>query len=175
MDDALDSEKCTAALRELLAEREIARLHARYAHLCDSGYPADEIADLFVEQGLWQSDPGGRVFRGRDQIRDHFGTASAGYPWALHVNALLHIDVSPDGLSARGAWYLLMPCVDATVAAPTAAWLAGRYDNTFVKTDAGWRYQHLHIRFGLMSPHSADWAQERHALAGAATGTEEIG
>uniref|UniRef100_UPI003F582E3E nuclear transport factor 2 family protein n=1 Tax=Mycolicibacterium obuense TaxID=1807 RepID=UPI003F582E3E len=173
-DKALDCENSAQLLRELLAERDIARLHAHYAHLCDSGYPADEIADLFVAQGIWQSSPGDNLFRGSTEIRDHFSTASTAYPWALHLNVPLRIDISPDGQSARGVWYLLMPCVDATAAPPTGAWLAGRYDNSFLKTDAGWRYHHLHITFGLMSPHFTDWAHDRYGLNDVAPRTKEM-
>jgi hypothetical protein len=170
----VNSNNTAVQLYELLAEREIQRLHAHYAHLCDSGYPADEIAELFAPQGIWESSPCGKIFRGKSEIRDHFSTASDEYPWALHFNIPVRIDISPDGLSARGVWYLLMPCVDATGAAPTGAWLAGRYENAFVKVETGWRYDHLHITFGLMSPNSEDWAQDRYRLTNAQAHTKGI-
>lgn len=152
------------AIRELITERKIQRLHSRYAQLCDSGYPAQEIADLFTENGIWEARPQGAKYIGRQQIRDHFASADASYPWALHLNIPLQIDVAPNGQSACGTWYLFMPCTDATTGTLASAWLAGRYDNNFVSTDDGWKYSHLRITFGLMTPHLNDWSGDRFDL-----------
>lgn len=147
-------------LAELLAEREINRLQLLYSALCDQGFPADQIADLFTVDGVWESEPGRRV-TGRSAIVEHFRDAGPNYPWSMHINIPLGVDLDPDGHRARGAWHLLMPCVDRTLGRPVAGWLAGRYDNIFVRQDGRWRIQHLRIHFELMAPHLADWAGDR--------------
>lgn len=159
-----DVDALPAGIAELLAEREIRRLHGRYAQLCDSGYPPDEIAELFVPDGVWEARPDVGIHRGRDAIRAHFANAHESYPWALHVNVPVQIDVAPDLRSAHGVWYLLMPCVTATGPARAGAWLAGRYDNDLVRVDGGWKYAHLRVTFGLMTSHHRDWAADRLEL-----------
>jgi len=148
-------------LAELLAERAINRLQLQYSALCDQGFPADLIADLFTADGVWESTPG-RTVVGRAAIIEHFQAAGPTYPWSMHLNIPLGVDLDPGGESARGAWHLLMPCIDRTGGRPVAGWLAGRYDNTFVRQDGCWRFQHLRIRFELMTPHLADWAVDRY-------------
>jgi len=46
-------------------------LKARYAGLCDDDYNPDGIADLFVDDAVWESGPLGR-FEGKESIRDFF-------------------------------------------------------------------------------------------------------
>ncbi|MFI7166346.1 nuclear transport factor 2 family protein [Rhodococcus erythropolis] len=161
----MDSQiRAIGLLEELSAERDVQRLHARYAQLCDAGYPAELIAELFVPEGIWEASPDVGSFKGQEQIRQHFENAAANYPWALHANIPLQIEVSHDGLTAHGVWYLLMPCIDTTTGVATGAWLAGRYDNDFVKVDGNWYYRHLRVHFGLMSPNHLDWARDRYTL-----------
>ncbi|MEV8150955.1 nuclear transport factor 2 family protein [Arthrobacter sp. NPDC080073] len=151
-------------LAELKAEREINRLQAYYGQLCDRGYPPEEIAALFTDAGIWQSSPNGRRLQGSSAIASYFGGADELYPWALHVNVPLGVELSDDGLSARGSWYLLMPCVDNTTGHKTAAWLAGRYDNEYVREEGKWLFSSLHVSYGLMTQHLTDWAANRFAL-----------
>lgn len=153
-----------ARLESLLHRAEIAELQARYGALCDAGYPPDEIASLFVEDGVWESEPNGVLRRGRREIAKHFADIGPTYEWAMHINVPLHVQVADDQLSAVGAWYLLMPCVEGGVDSRHAAWLAGRYDNEFVFRDGEWMFTRIHITFGLMSSHMSDWAVDRFSL-----------
>ncbi len=146
---------------------EIEELHAHYGELCDQGFPPEEIAALFAEDGTWESSPNGVRREGRAAIAEHFRTAGSWYPWSLHVNVPVRIVVDEGGLRARGTWYLLMPCVDSSTGRATAGWLAGRYDNDFERHDGSWRYRSIHIDFGLMARHHGDWAQDRFSLASA--------
>ena len=49
----------------------IRNLKARYAAYCDDNYNPDKIAELFVEDAVWESGPLGR-FEGREAIREFF-------------------------------------------------------------------------------------------------------
>ena len=40
-------------------------MKARYCDLCEAGYPADALCDLFKEDGAWDGGEMG-VFEGRD-------------------------------------------------------------------------------------------------------------
>jgi hypothetical protein len=143
-------------LLELRAERDIARLQARYSALCDDGFPPDRIAELFALDGVWESSPSGVRCVGRTEIAAHFEAAGPLYPWSMHINVPLGVDLADDGRTAEGAWHLLMPCVDRS-----GGQLAGTYRNTFVLDGDRWRFQHLRIVFELMTPHLTDWAVDR--------------
>lgn len=152
-------------LLELRAERDIARLQATYSALCDDGFPPTQISDLFVEDGVWESSPLDVRCEGRSQIAEHFATAGPMYPWSMHINVPLGIDLAEDGRTAHGSWHLLMPCTDRSSGEEQAGWLAGTYRNTFVLIDDAWRFQHLRVAFELMTPHLTDWAANRFGLA----------
>lgn len=157
----------TDVLERLRHRIEIEELHAHYAELCDQGFPPEEIAGLFAEDGTWESSPHGVLRRGREEIAAHFRTAGRRYPWSLHVNVPIRITVAENERRATGTWYLLMPCVDRSSGPAAAGWLAGRYDNEFERHKGRWRYRRLHIAFGLMAHHVSDWSQDRYSLGSA--------
>ena len=141
-------ENLDSRLRALEAEAAIVRLKARYARFADDGYDAEGIAGLFVSDGVWD---GGDLFgraEGVDAIRAHFAHASDWIPWALHFTLNPIIDVSADGRSATGSWYLWQPCLRRRSASPVPvlSWLAGTYADTYALTTEGWRFRHVEVR-----------------------------
>ena len=42
-------------LRRIEALEQIRLLKAKYCDLCDDGYPADELASLFTDDGAWDA------------------------------------------------------------------------------------------------------------------------
>jgi hypothetical protein len=137
-----------ARLGKLEAEAAIVRLKARYARFADAGYDADGIAGLFTPDGVWD---GGDLFgraEGVEAIRAHFAHASDWIPWALHYTLNPIIDVSDDGRSATGSWYLWQPCLRKRSWAPmpVLSWLAGTYADVYERTADGWRFRHVEVR-----------------------------
>jgi ketosteroid isomerase-like protein len=136
----------TGRFERLEDEAAIVRLKARYARACDAGYDAAAIAELFVADGVWD---GGDLFgraEGRDAIRDHFAGASERITWALHFTLNPLIEVAADGRSATGSWYLWQPCTRRRAGGDQGAWLAGTYDDTYLRTDDGWRFATVTVR-----------------------------
>ncbi len=60
-------------LRQLEDIEAIKRLKAQYAAACDDNYDADAIANLFVENALWDGGNFGKA-EGREKIRAFFAT-----------------------------------------------------------------------------------------------------
>ena len=54
-------------LRRVEAAEQVRLLKARYCDLCDAGYPADALTNLFTEDGVWDGGEMG-VFEGRDAL-----------------------------------------------------------------------------------------------------------
>ncbi|MCY4085471.1 MAG: nuclear transport factor 2 family protein, partial [Actinomycetia bacterium] len=81
--------------------------------------------------------------------------------WALHYLIAPEIEVDDDLTSARGTWYLWMPFTSAADSGLQAAWIAGRYDETYRREPAGWRIHRLNANIQIMSPYEEGWARHR--------------
>lgn len=141
----------------------ILALKQTYARLCDQGYPAQAIADLFTTDG--ECDWGGGEFatvRGQDQIREYFATCPTQYLWTMHYVVNVTLTVSPEGDRAHGLWYLLKPCTVADDAAGgrRAVWMAGVYDDEFTRVDGVWRIRRLSARMAFTTPYESGWLRE---------------
>ena len=52
-----------------------------------------------------------------------------------------------------------MPFTSAADSGLQAAWIAGRYDETYRREPAGWRIHRLNANIQIMSPYEDGWAQ----------------
>ncbi len=144
-------------LRRIEAEAAIVRLKSQYARFADDGYSPDGLAGLFTEDGVWD---GGDLLRHRPRRECHppalRAAAPARIPWALHYVLNPVIDVSEDGNSATGSWYLWQPCVRQRSSGLVTAWLAGTYADEYELTIEGWRFRRVEVR--------AQWLEQPPAL-----------
>ncbi len=153
---AMKIEELEQRLRLLEDIEEIKGLKARYAAACDNNYDPDTIAGLFVPDGVWDGGDLGRA-EGREAIRAFFVKAPKAFPFAIHNVMNPIIEVSGD--SARGQWYLLQPLTMAK--GNQAAWLAGRYEDEYVRTAEGWRFRRLRFTPIFLTPYEEGWAKKR--------------
>ena len=143
-----------ARLRRLGDLEEIRALKARYCRWVDSGYEsagddAEAFADLFVDDGVWVVAAEPTV--GKEAIR---ARAASSRRFKLHLVANAIIDV--DGDRASGAWHVLVP---STAADGRAVWLAGTYEDSFVRTDTGWRFARVVFHAAFRTPYDEGWAK----------------
>lgn len=116
------------------------RLVVDYTHLIDLGRAA-AVADLFADDGVWSSPE--FTMEGRAAIAAAFAQRQAMDRTSTHVCSNVAIDVV-DRDHARGVSYLTLYRFDgvderpAPLEGPT---LVGRYEDTFVRTGDGWRFQ----------------------------------
>lgn len=135
----------------------IKRLKARYCAYLDDGYNADDVASLFVENGVWDDERWGR-YEGRAAIRDFFRRVSGSFTFAVHyvVNPIIGVD----GDTAHGTWYLFM--AGTLTEGNQAIWNAAEYSEDYVRVDGEWRFQLLRITgYHFTTPFEVGWAKQR--------------
>lgn len=142
---------------------EIKKLKYTYAKILDEGYDPLKVASLFVEDGLWSISGVGGTARGRENIKAHSEKLGNDVIWGQHNMFSPIIEISEDGLSAKGEFYLL--CL-LTMKAPEskegkgAYVLAGKYRDKFVKIDGKWYFDELVGHIEQASPWSKGWVEQ---------------
>ena len=67
-------------------------------------------------------------------------------PWALHYVLAPELTLDDNGVHASGTWYLWQPCTRRRRSGEESqAWLAGTYQDTYVKLDGVWRFQTVEV------------------------------
>ena len=119
------------------------RLVTAYCHYVDHGQ-ASNIADLFTEDGIWQSTEA--TMQGKVGIRAGFQIRQDNTArMSRHVcNNFLLTEVAAD--EAKGTVYLTLYRHDGKVGRNFSPLngpsLVGEYRDHFVRTDEGWRIKH---------------------------------
>jgi hypothetical protein len=153
-----------ARLARVEAEQEIARLKARYGALVDARYDrggpkpraqveplAQQIAELFTEDAVWDGGPGLGLCRGRAEIRERFLEPTLRFSWHYFVKP--RIEVAGD--RARATWDLLAPC---TTREGVASWMAGVEDDEYELVHGRWLHSAMKLRVVFFAPHERGWA-----------------
>lgn len=141
----------------------IQQLKYKYARYCDDGYDAEGIASLFVEDGRWIVDGVGGTNEGREAIRAHFQALPEAIPWALHHVIAPQIEVSDDGQSAHGEFYMIAFCTIKRTDDPSeedAVVITLTYIDEFVKRDGRWMFQELKGKTHQASNWTEGWVNQ---------------
>ena len=141
-------------IRRMEDFEEICQLKYRYCAFCDDNYNPDGIANLFVEDGVWNGGAFG-VAEGRAGIRDFFAAAPSQVKFAVHQVANPIIEVNGD--VATGGWYLWQPMVMCE--GEQAMWLCAKYRDDYVRTEAGWRFKNLKLDIRMFSPYETGFGK----------------
>ena len=149
-------EELEKRVSDLEGVQAIRNLKARYAAYCDDNYNADKIVELFTEDAVWESHRLGR-FEGREAIRGFFQGASKIFSFAIHYSLNPHIEV--DGDTARGRWYIFMPCTVAD--GNEAMWRASMDEEEYVRVDGEWKFKTKTNSPLLNTPFEVGWAKDR--------------
>jgi len=121
---------------------EIANLKARYVEAVDGGWSGerphdpDAVVALFVPDGVWDSGAYGGG-QGHEGIREFMATGEAIMPFAFHHLSAPRIEIAGD--RATGRWHAIL----LTTVESGAKLQAGIYDDRFVRTPEGWRFERL--------------------------------
>lgn len=127
--------------------REIEQIKYRYARCCDGGYDLAGLREIFVADGTWAANGYGE-FHGHQAICDFFEALSASVVTVLHYVTSPHITIAADGRTATGTFYL--HCLSRIRRKPDPSAIdffvqMGVYTDTFVRTDAGWRFASINV------------------------------
>jgi hypothetical protein len=150
-------------LRTLEDREEIAKLKVKYIDASDGGWNrptcnADQIADMFVEDGAWNAE-GFSPAIGREAIRSSFRTFSANTPFGFHAISNQSIEVRGD--TAIGDWHLTEFWTDLD---DNVFWAGAIYSDHFIRTLAGWKFKSLSLTYafsGLFKDGLANVVQRR--------------
>lgn len=144
-------------LDRLESLESIRRLKHSYCKACDNGYDAPAIAALFWPDGVWDAGPAFGRFVGPDAIREFFAEVSGQIVWARHLVTNEIIDIDPSGDAASGEFQIIQPCTFAGDDGPRAAWLVGKYTETYARRDGVWRYASLRADIEFITPYELGW------------------
>ncbi len=132
---------------------EIRRLKVRYAEVCDCGFNADEIIELFTPDGVWDAGEFGR-FTG-EEMRPYWQETARMTRAAMHYIVNHVVDVEPNATEAEGRCYLLATADRAG----TAYWMAVKYEERYRKWEGRWRFAEMKLLPVFMTPFDETWAQ----------------
>ncbi len=152
-----------ARLADVESVQAIERLKARYAELVDRRFSrgrvlepealarvADQIAELFSEDGVWDGGPALGVARGRDELRARMRQPTLRFSW--HYFLKPRIEVAGD--RATGRWDILSPC---TTQDGRPHWMAGFEDDEYVREAGVWRHSLMRLTAVFLAPHATGW------------------
>jgi hypothetical protein len=138
-------------IERLLAERACERLIVDFVHRLDLGEPAS-VAELFTEDGTWEWPKGGRLVKGRGELRAYFGARPADRLSRRVMSNILVRPLSPD--TALATSYFTTYRVDGYeggMVPPGPPVQVGHYEDAFRKSpDGTWLLETriLHLPFG---------------------------
>jgi hypothetical protein len=145
-----------ARLRTLEDIMEIARLKAAYCEAVDGGWDrrthrGEEVASLFVDDGVWDAGRIGGRGEGREGITRIINSFQQ-MPFALH--RVSNPDIRVNGDEAVGKWHVI-----AYLSQPdgTPVMFMGVYRDKFVRTQEGWKFKHLGGGAAYFASHRSGW------------------
>ena len=126
---------------------EIQQLNARYCFAIDNctnnGY---DYADLYTPDGTFSSGRDGSVYKGREQLAEAAGGAGRGCKKldgsrVTQSHTIVNLVIEPTAEGATGKSYLVYPGVKGERGGPDNNGHVGGYQDVYVKTPNGWRFQ----------------------------------
>lgn len=150
-------ERRTTAMEDLEAIHE---LNALYGYYCDRAVMGDETAwDELMNR--WTVDCTGRWtglgdFKGRKAVKDfyiNFGRYTGTFSMHMKMNGVVKVD----GDKATGTWYLNGPYT--MMKSGKAAWVAGKYEEEYVKVNGVWMWNFLFGDLRYFTPYDKGWVE----------------
>ena len=130
---------------------DIMKLQAVYGDLVDKGWngrqiDAGEVADLFVEDGVWACKEVSAYAKGREEIAAVFAHMNGAIDFYLHSFVNPIIDVEGD--TAQANWRLVVG--DETRGKYSLTY--GNEQIEYVRTEAGWRFKSVRLHVARVVP-----------------------
>ncbi len=148
-------------LARIEAARAVERLMHGYVHAIDVIKDAEVTAGFFSPDAVWEGRGNLAEFRaeGLDEITEMFRANPSMLPFTAHFLTNPVVDVSPDGVEARGRWHALEAAT--LFDSETAVWLIALYDNDFARLDGEWRITRIRFEDRVICPYDEGWARTR--------------
>jgi ketosteroid isomerase-like protein len=156
---SINLEEMATTVQWLKDVEEIKQLKYRYGRYCDGGWARQggthmgPIADLFTEDGVWDSRPFMPVAKGREAIRNLFVELRK-MPFASHQMTNPIIEVNGD--RAKAYWRLLG--ASDLPGAKTGELHINAYEDEYERTAEGWRISYMLSVSGRLGIMTEGWA-----------------
>ena len=132
----------------------IKRLKGKYGYFVDTRN-WQEFMNLVMDDAIWDFGALG-VYKGKDEIlRFTRDIIMDTYSFMMHTFYNLYIDVKGD--TATGEWYFLVPATNAKE--KRAVWLAGEYEEEYVKVNGEWKFKKVIGKVHFITPHDEGWVK----------------
>ena len=154
----MELKELEARIQRLDDIEAIKQLKATYCALCDDGYDADGLAELFTEDAVWDGGALG-VANGREKIHKFFSNTPRVMPFAVHMVMNPRIEI--DGDQATGRWYLFQAATFSPGEDRTQLWGSARYDEEYVRVDGEWRFASVKLTSRFWTPFDEGWEAVR--------------
>jgi hypothetical protein len=155
-----DVKSASNSLQDIEDIRVLKHTYGALADACaspDGARFGDDIAALFVEDGVWAApDEFGGRHAGRAAIKAFFATLGQSAIFASHLMLNDRIKVSGD--CATGTWKNIIPVTYLVEGKPTAFWIFGGYRDEYVKVDGRWFFRQLNAYVDRSALHDKGWA-----------------
>ncbi|WP_395693490.1 nuclear transport factor 2 family protein [Nocardioides sp.] len=149
----------TRRLAKLEAVEEIRALKLRYGRLCDSGYPTDEILQMFTDDATWDGGETFGVFRGLDEIRRFFVSINEEVGFAVHFMIGDSITIGEDLDTAAGTWHMLEAATMEVDGGLHPMWLMAVYSDRYRRVDGQWKFSAVRLDFRMQARHDLGWGE----------------
>ena len=153
-------DRLSAEVDQLEGARAVRKLQRAFGYYVDRGL-WDEAAELFADDGTIEIGMDG-VYVGKARIREYLKRAGGGQDglvWGQlneHLQLQPKVDVSADGLTAKGRWRELEMLGHF---GKDAYWGDGIQENTYVKDGGVWKIKSLHLYVNFIAPYEGGWAR----------------
>jgi len=162
----MSMEELLARVRVLEDIEAIRKLKATYCYLCDAGLDdprnRDELLSHFTDDATVDFGLGeGSTYAGKAGLQTFFGSVvPTAVSFCMHMVHNPIIEVHGD--RATGRWYYEAPTTDA--ASDRAQWMAGTYEEEYVRVDSRWKFASIKTKWKYISPYDQGWAKDPGAL-----------
>jgi ketosteroid isomerase-like protein len=153
----MNIEEISKRLQQLEDIEEIRKLRFRYHKFVNDG-PRDRFDELYTDDAIVNIGYLSH-YNGREEIRAGF--ARMPDQLAMLKQFIHNHDINVDGESATG--YAYFEAKYATFDEQSLV-VAGRYDETYARTSAGWRISRTDVEVYFSVPLEKGWAKDRHFL-----------
>lgn len=148
------SEELEARMKVLEDIEAIRKLRAHYCYNVDAER-LEELLSLFTEDARLDFGLLG-THEGKEAVSKFFRDIVAGIlSYSRHMvhNPIIEVD----GDKATGRWYFEVPCT--LRGTDMAVWLAGTYEEKYVKERGEWKFSFIKATFDYATPYEEGWAK----------------
>ncbi len=157
LNKVIDDKSLIDRIKTLESIQDIIKLKSVYCRYCDADYDPKKLANLFCEDGILNLGKKFGIYKGKNEIINHFEEISQQFVFASHLVTNPEINIE-DGIKAFGTWQLIMPCNLHINDKTDSMWLFGEYQDKFIFTNGEWKFLEIKVIHRIFEKHLDGWA-----------------